>query len=113
MRKRLTQNLPGHFRIQTISALERTRTSDPQLRKLMLYPLSYERVRGWIVPGRVRNPKTYRNANTVPFARTGPSSSLSIKHSSRTHKSELSGNTRRKSCEALVWPATTASSMKS
>jgi hypothetical protein len=25
-------------------ALERTRTSDPQLRKLMLYPLSYERV---------------------------------------------------------------------
>lgn len=24
-------------------ALERTRTSDPQLRKLMLYPLSYER----------------------------------------------------------------------
>jgi hypothetical protein len=26
-------------------ALERTRTSDPQLRKLMLYPLSYERVK--------------------------------------------------------------------
>lgn len=26
-------------------ALERTRTSDPQLRKLMLYPLSYERAR--------------------------------------------------------------------
>lgn len=25
-------------------APERTRTSDPQLRKLMLYPLSYERV---------------------------------------------------------------------
>lgn len=25
-------------------ALERTRTSDPQLRKLMLYPLSYERI---------------------------------------------------------------------
>ena len=25
-------------------ALERTRTSDPQLRKLMLYPLSYERL---------------------------------------------------------------------
>ncbi len=31
-------------------ALERTRTSDPQLRKLMLYPLSYERVRRRIVP---------------------------------------------------------------
>jgi hypothetical protein len=32
-------------------ALERTRTSDPQLRKLMLYPLSYERVRRKIIPG--------------------------------------------------------------
>ncbi len=31
-------------------ALERTRTSDPQLRKLMLYPLSYERVRGKRIP---------------------------------------------------------------
>ncbi len=30
-------------------ALERTRTSDPQLRKLMLYPLSYERV--WKLKG--------------------------------------------------------------
>lgn len=28
-----------------LGALERTRTSDPQLRKLMLYPLSYERVK--------------------------------------------------------------------
>ena len=47
-------------------ALERTRTSDPQLRKLMLYPLSYERVKiqedtflgrslgaGWWALGRV------------------------------------------------------------
>lgn len=32
-------------------ALERTRTSDPQLRKLMLYPLSYERERKKSVPG--------------------------------------------------------------
>ena len=32
--------LKGEF-----GALERTRTSDPQLRKLMLYPLSYERAR--------------------------------------------------------------------
>jgi hypothetical protein len=31
-------------------ALERTRTFDPQLRKLMLYPLSYERVRRVSVP---------------------------------------------------------------
>ncbi len=31
-------------------ALERTRTSDPQLRKLMLYPLSYERARAVILP---------------------------------------------------------------
>lgn len=31
-------------------ALERTRTSDPQLRKLMLYPLSYERLRLEIIP---------------------------------------------------------------
>ena len=29
-------------------ALERTRTSDPQLTKLMLYPLSYERRLGRI-----------------------------------------------------------------
>ncbi len=28
-----------------LGALERTRTFDPQLRKLMLYPLSYERSR--------------------------------------------------------------------
>ena len=28
-------------------ALDRTRTYDPQLRKLMLYPLSYERVVGF------------------------------------------------------------------
>ncbi len=28
-----------------LGALDRTRTYDPQLRKLMLYPLSYERVK--------------------------------------------------------------------
>lgn len=33
-----------------IGALERTRTSDPQLRKLMLYPLSYERARNDRIP---------------------------------------------------------------
>lgn len=31
-------------------ALERIRTSDPQLRKLVLYPLSYERARPNMVP---------------------------------------------------------------
>lgn len=31
-------------------ALEWTRTTDPQLRKLMLYPLSYERARKEIIP---------------------------------------------------------------
>ncbi len=30
---------------EKLGALERTRTFDPQLRKLMLYPLSYERAR--------------------------------------------------------------------
>lgn len=32
------------IQVGKFGALERTRTSDPQLRKLMLYPLSYERV---------------------------------------------------------------------
>ena len=31
--------------LPVFGALERIRTSDPQLRKLMLYPLSYERLR--------------------------------------------------------------------
>jgi hypothetical protein len=38
----------GNSRV--FGALERTRTSDPQLRKLVLYPLSYERARTPMVP---------------------------------------------------------------
>lgn len=36
--------------LRKLGALDRTRTYDPQLRKLMLYPLSYERERFGIIP---------------------------------------------------------------
>ena len=46
----------GYLLLQKSGAPERTRTSGPQLRKLMLYPLSYERV----------NLKLYRIGGLVP-----------------------------------------------
>ncbi len=41
-----------------VGALERIRTSDPQLRKLVLYPLSYERARTPIISTRAHGPWT-------------------------------------------------------
>lgn len=41
---------------QESGAPERIRTFDPQLRKLVLYPLSYERARKQMVPDRALDP---------------------------------------------------------
>jgi flagellar biosynthesis protein FlhA len=54
-------------------ALERIRTSDPQLRKLVLYPLSYERARASKIPQRPFTPEATGVSTDDP---TGPDSAM-------------------------------------